>query len=116
MGGLLEQEEPSPCPRRAARPRTRAKRRGAPSAIPPSMKCEGTVRSFIAVETSDETRRHFEQVQARLKYAGADAKWVRPANISPHARLPRDVAHADVPSVRATVDQAAAACRPSSMQ
>lgn len=39
------------------------------------------MRTFIAVEISDEISNALAQLEARLKYAGADVKWVRPENI-----------------------------------
>lgn len=39
------------------------------------------MRAFIAIELSDEIRSSLTQLQSRLKYAGADVKWVEEKNI-----------------------------------
>lgn len=39
------------------------------------------MRTFIAIEISEETRQILSQIQTRLKYSGADVKWVAPGNI-----------------------------------
>lgn len=39
------------------------------------------MRTFIAVEISDEQKNSLDQIEAHLKYAGADVKWVEKSNI-----------------------------------
>jgi len=39
------------------------------------------MRTFIAIDISDEIRDALRQIQSHLKYAGADVKWVEPQNI-----------------------------------
>ncbi|MFA5146369.1 MAG: RNA 2',3'-cyclic phosphodiesterase [Candidatus Omnitrophota bacterium] len=39
------------------------------------------MRTFIAIEISDDICGALAQIQSRLKYAGADVKWVEPRNI-----------------------------------
>ncbi len=39
------------------------------------------IRAFIAVPASDEIKRLIEQVENRLRIAGADVKWVVPGNV-----------------------------------
>ncbi|MBN1526762.1 MAG: RNA 2',3'-cyclic phosphodiesterase [Candidatus Omnitrophica bacterium] len=39
------------------------------------------MRTFIAIDISDEIRDALRQVQSHLKYAGANVKWVEPHNI-----------------------------------
>ncbi len=40
-----------------------------------------TMRTFIAIELSEEIKNELAQIQARLRYAGADVKWVEQQNI-----------------------------------
>lgn len=39
------------------------------------------MRAFIAIELSDDIRSTLSQIQSRLKYSGADIKWVEEKNI-----------------------------------
>lgn len=39
------------------------------------------MRTFIAIELSEEIKNTLAQIQSHLKYAGADVKWVTPGNI-----------------------------------
>lgn len=39
------------------------------------------MRTFIAIEISDQILAALEQIQSHLKYSGADVKWVEPKNI-----------------------------------
>lgn len=39
------------------------------------------MRSFIAIELSDQIRESLAQIQSHLKYSGADVKWVQKDNI-----------------------------------
>lgn len=39
------------------------------------------MRTFIAIEISEEIRKSLAQIESHLKYAGADVKWVKPENV-----------------------------------
>jgi len=39
------------------------------------------MRTFIAIELSDEIRSSIDQIQSHLKYSGADVRWVEEKNI-----------------------------------
>jgi 2'-5' RNA ligase len=39
------------------------------------------MRTFIAIEISDDIKKMLDQIESHLKYAGADVKWVKPETI-----------------------------------
>lgn len=62
-----------------------------------------TLRTFIAVELSEEIRAVLEDIQGRLKIFHADIKWVEPSNIHLTLKFLGDVQLKDIPLLTETL-------------
>jgi len=71
-----------------------------------------TVRTFIAIAVSEETRRALGRVEEEGKRAGGDVKWVDPALIHLTLRFLGDVEEARIPAVVDALQQAGGAAVP----
>jgi 2'-5' RNA ligase len=65
------------------------------------------VRTFIAIEIPEETKRAMAEVQARLKGSGAEASWTRPEGIHLTLKFLGEVPEERVGEVRNALVQAA---------
>ncbi|MFA5164397.1 MAG: RNA 2',3'-cyclic phosphodiesterase [Candidatus Omnitrophota bacterium] len=70
------------------------------------------MRVFIAIELSGEARRELHYLQSSLKEAGADVKWVDPANIHLTLRFLGDCGEQIIPSVKTALTEAVSASGP----
>jgi 2'-5' RNA ligase len=69
------------------------------------------MRTFIAIELSEEIRSALGQVQSHLKYAGADVKWVNPQNIHLTLKFLGEVDEKKLEKVKTALDGVAASSR-----
>jgi 2'-5' RNA ligase len=65
------------------------------------------MRTFIAIEIPEETKRAMAEVQARLKGSGAEANWTRPEGIHLTLKFLGEVPEGSVSDVTAALVQAA---------
>ena len=70
------------------------------------------MRTFIAIEISEEIRNALAQAQSHLKYAGADVKWVEPVNIHLTLKFLGEITEEKCAKVKAALDSVAAATKP----
>jgi len=73
---------------------------------------EEIARVFIAFELSEEARGELSALQSSLKKAGADVKWVDPANIHLTLRFLGDCGAHMIPSVKSALSDAASSSGP----
>lgn len=66
------------------------------------------MRAFIAIDISDEQKAALDRIEAHLKYAGADVKWVKPENIHLTLKFLGEITEEKASQVRASLDQIAA--------
>jgi RNA 2',3'-cyclic 3'-phosphodiesterase len=64
------------------------------------------MRTFIAIEISDEIRDALVQIQSHLKYAGADVKWVEKQNIHLTLKFLGEITDKKCDEVKAALDEA----------
>lgn len=67
------------------------------------------MRVFIAIVLSREAREELSALQASLKRAGADVKWVDPGNIHLTLRFLGNIGERMVPSVKSALSESASA-------
>ena len=67
------------------------------------------MRTFIAIELSDNIKDSLAQTQSHLKYAGADVKWVEPSNIHLTLKFLGEIDEKTCEKVQAILDEVAAA-------
>jgi len=65
------------------------------------------MRTFIAIEIPEETKRAMAEVQARLKESGAEANWTRPEGIHLTLKFLDEVSEERISEVSAALVQAA---------
>lgn len=65
------------------------------------------MRSFIAIELSDPIKDELTRIQSRLKYTGADVKWVERGNIHLTMKFLGEVGEDRLQEVTAALDGAA---------
>lgn len=65
------------------------------------------MRTFIAIEIPEETKRAMAEVQARLKGSGAEANWTRPEGIHLTLKFLDEVPEERVSEITAALTQAA---------
>lgn len=70
------------------------------------------MRTFIAVELDEAIRNELARVQARLKYSGADVKWVEPGNIHLTLKFLGEVSEEKAKDVAAALTSVAQGFRP----
>lgn len=70
------------------------------------------MRTFIAIELSEEIRNALAQIQSHLKYAGADVKWVEKNNIHLTLKFLGEIDDKKCEKVKAVLDQIAAEFKP----
>jgi 2'-5' RNA ligase len=64
------------------------------------------VRTFIAIEIPEETKRAMAEVQARLKVSGAEANWTRPEGIHLTLKFLDEVPEERISEITAALQQA----------
>ncbi len=74
------------------------------------------LRTFVAVELSERTRRALVAEIDRLRERGADVRWVRPENLHITIRFLGQVDRHDVPGILKALEVAAGRCEPSLME
>lgn len=70
------------------------------------------MRTFIAIELSDEIRDVLAKAQAHLKYAGADVKWVEPHNIHLTLKFLGEIDERKCDEVKSILDSIASQTHP----
>ena len=70
------------------------------------------MRLFIAIEISDEIREALAQIQSRLKYAGADVKWVEPKNIHLTLKFLGEVKEEKVEEIKSALNETVKGFKP----
>src|SRR3989338_5878109 len=70
------------------------------------------MRTFIAIELSEEIRNTLAQIQSHLKYAGADVKWVEKDNIHLTLKFLGEISEEKAKQVTATLDDIAKETKP----
>jgi 2'-5' RNA ligase len=70
------------------------------------------MRTFIAIELIDAIRNELAQIQARLRYSGADVKWVERENIHLTIRFLGEVREERIEEVSSALDEVARGSRP----
>lgn len=63
------------------------------------------MRTFIALEISEEIREVLAQIESHLKYAGADVKWVTPGNIHLTLKFLGEVDEGRIEKIKAILDK-----------
>ena len=75
-----------------------------------------TIRTFVAVETSEAVRRRAEELIESLRAAGAEVKWVERQNMHLTLKFLGDVPSSEVADVCQAVQSVAAQARPLEVQ
>ena len=70
------------------------------------------MRTFIAIELSDEIKETLAQIQSHLKYSGADVKWVTPGNIHFTLKFLGEIDEKKCGDVKAILDEIAKSTKP----
>jgi RNA 2',3'-cyclic 3'-phosphodiesterase len=70
------------------------------------------MRTFIAIEISEEIKNSLAQAQSHLKYAGADVKWVEPGNIHLTVKFLGEITEEKCAKVKTALDTVAASAKP----
>lgn len=65
------------------------------------------MRTFIAIELSDEIRSSLAQIESHLKYSGADVKWVDEKNIHLTLKFLGEIDEEKCDKIKAILDQIA---------
>ena len=65
------------------------------------------MRTFIAIELSEEIRSSLSQIQSHLKYSGADVKWVEKDNIHLTLKFLGEISEAKAEEVKKALDSIA---------
>ena len=70
------------------------------------------MRAFIAIEISEEIRSMLDRIEAHLKYAGADVKWVGPENIHLTLKFLGEITEEKCADVKSALDEVARSAKP----
>ena len=70
------------------------------------------MRTFIAIELSEEIKATLAQVQSHLKYSGADVKWVEPTNIHLTMKFLGEIDEKTRENVQSILDEIAKTTKP----
>jgi 2'-5' RNA ligase len=70
------------------------------------------MRAFIAIEVSEEIKAILAQIEAHLKYAGADVKWVRPEIVHLTLKFLGEISEEKAKEVTAALDGIARTVKP----
>ena len=70
------------------------------------------MRTFIAIELSDDIRDALAQVQSHLSYASADVKWVAPQNVHLTLKFLGEITEEKAAEVAAALDAVSAETKP----
>jgi len=70
------------------------------------------MRTFIAIELSEEIKDSLAQVQSNLKYAGADVKWVEKNNIHLTLKFLGEIDEKKCEMVKLALDETAKSAKP----
>lgn len=70
------------------------------------------MRLFIAIELSDDIRNTLSQIQAHLKYAGADVKWVEKDNIHLTLKFLGEVTEEKAEKIKTILDEIGKTSKP----
>ncbi len=73
---------------------------------------KNTVRTFVAVETSDAVRQRAAELIGTFAATGAKVSWVQPHNLHLTLKFLDEVPLNSIPQISAAVQKAAAACEP----
>jgi len=73
------------------------------------------MRTFIAIEISETIRNALVQIEAHLKYSGADVKWVEKDNIHLTLKFLGEVSEEKVDKIKASLDNVAKGTKPFEM-
>ncbi len=73
------------------------------------------IRSFIALELSDEVLEELERIEAILKEAGADVKWVKPGSIHLTLKFLGNITEEQIPRITERLKEIAFAVPPFDM-
>ncbi len=65
------------------------------------------MRTFIAIELSDQIREALAQIQTHLKYSGADVKWIENHNIHLTLKFLGDIAEEKCEKIKSILDKIA---------
>lgn len=76
----------------------------------------GDIRSFVAVEISDEVRAGLTATLAKLRQSNANVRWVDPENMHLTLNFIGDISARAVLSVRESLNTAGACCGPASFR
>jgi len=70
------------------------------------------MRTFIAIEISEALKKILGQIEAHLKYAGADVKWVNPDIIHLTLKFLGEISEEKCEEVKSALDDIAGSARP----
>lgn len=70
------------------------------------------MRTFIAIELSDEIRSSLAQIQSHLKYSGADVKWVEKDNIHLTLKFLGEIDEKKLAQVKKILDEIGKSIKP----
>ncbi len=70
------------------------------------------MRTFIAIEISEEIRNALAQIESHIKYAGADVKWVKPENVHLTLKFLGEIDEKKAAEVTAVLDSIARTIKP----
>lgn len=70
------------------------------------------MRTFIAIEISEDIRSILGQIQSHLKYSGADVKWVAPNNIHLTLKFLGEISENKCEEIKSILDKIGAASKP----
>jgi 2'-5' RNA ligase len=73
------------------------------------------MRTFIAIEISEEIRNALDQAESHLKYSGADVKWVAKENIHLTMKFLGEVSEKKVEEIKSILDEIGRRTRPFEM-
>lgn len=63
------------------------------------------MRTFIAIELSEPIRNALSQIEAHLKYSGADVKWVREENIHLTLKFLGEIPEENIAKIKSILDE-----------
>ena len=73
------------------------------------------MRTFIAIELSDQICEALAQIQAHLKYSGADVKWIETANIHLTLKFLGDITEENCGKIKSILDEIVRSIKPFEM-
>lgn len=70
------------------------------------------MRTFIAIEISNEIKTVLDRIESHLKYSGADIKWVKPENIHITLKFLGEVKEEKIKELKMVLDEVGKITRP----